>query len=283
MIVSCRQLGRCGRLGNQLWQIASTIGIAYREPAARPRFCEWDYSPYFCIPRGLFGDELGIDSSTFCQHMDARFREYLQDHSMFSDCASLIREWFKPSDLALDVMDDQCGWFSDIPSPRLSIQVRRGDNVDPTSNPPGYFAVNSSEYFAECAERFPDDSIIVFSDDMPWCKTVLADAIHGRDIHFSNGVARPKEHLIEYHTAGPIDWMDLQLMARCDHHILSSGSSYSWWGAFLSDDKHPVYPKQWYGDVLSRMIDWRLIIPEGWIEVDDGMATNVRIPGMVMA
>ena len=48
-MITYRQLGRNGQLGNQLWQIAGTIGIAYKagDMAAFPF---WRYRSYFSVP-----------------------------------------------------------------------------------------------------------------------------------------------------------------------------------------------------------------------------------------
>ncbi|NCZ71051.1 MAG: hypothetical protein EBY80_12975, partial [Actinobacteria bacterium] len=65
---SYRNLGRNGRLGNQLFQIAGTIGRAHRagnhENAVFP---PWEYARYFSIPNHHFiatsPDERTIDGA----------------------------------------------------------------------------------------------------------------------------------------------------------------------------------------------------------------------------
>src|SRR5512146_3125510 len=47
--ISFSRLGSHGRLGNQLFQIASTIGIAERA-GAEAVFPEWEYESYFLSP-----------------------------------------------------------------------------------------------------------------------------------------------------------------------------------------------------------------------------------------
>jgi len=49
MILSFSQLGQYGRLGNQLFQIASTMGLAEKH-GTQAAFPEWAYEPYFETP-----------------------------------------------------------------------------------------------------------------------------------------------------------------------------------------------------------------------------------------
>ena len=54
-MITYRNLGRNGQLGNQLWQIASTAGIAHRE-GDQAGFPFWRYRRYFSIPAEMFPD-----------------------------------------------------------------------------------------------------------------------------------------------------------------------------------------------------------------------------------
>ena len=85
--------------------------------------------------------------------------------------------------------------------------------------------------------KYPDLSFFFFSDDPQWCQTHLPVS---------------KENAIFVsHNAGASAWEDLVLMGMCKHHIIAN-SSFSWWGAWLADQRHAgsprlVYaPKQWF-------------------------------------
>ena len=83
---------------------------------------------------------------------------------------------------------------------------------------------------------------IVFSDDDAWCREHFPDAA------IAPPANRPEEHLI--------------LMTLCKSHVIAN-SSFSWWGAVLSDDPSPVYPRPWFGPNLARVqLEWT--IPPGW-------------------
>lgn len=60
------------------------------------------------------------------------------------------------------------------------------------------------------------------------------------------------------------DYEELRLMYSCQHFILAN-STFSWWGAFLSDNKQKVVlaPDRWN----NRETDYEDIYCEGWIKV----------------
>lgn len=264
--VSYRNLERAGRLGNQLWEIASTVGIA-RAQKLQPAFpADWSYRPYFNVPDEFFVEEFenDVDATRFVPHMDDRCKPYLQDLGLFYAIRDQSKQWFKPSKLALDVLDrhlENTGqqWITE--DEYVSLHVRRGDNV---THPPGFHPLTTIRYYQQAANLFPDDKIVVFSDDIPWCEETLPDALRRDDLLFmKNGPTRGRDYVPEEYLADPaMDWIDLQLMALCRHHIIAN-SSYSWWGAFLTDDGRVVYPSVWYGNKL-RYINWKLMIPDTW-------------------
>ena len=98
-MLTYRLLGRNGRLGNQLWQIASTIGIA-RARGEQAGFPFWRYRPYFSVPDGYFPD-LGPPGST-----EDIGHDWLQELGHFSDIEDEVRDYFAPSPLAWEPIAD---------------------------------------------------------------------------------------------------------------------------------------------------------------------------------
>jgi hypothetical protein len=208
-MITYRQLGRNGRLGNQLWQIASTIGIA-RQQGAAVGFPFWRYRPYFSVPDEFFADldaapshDLGLD--------------YLQDLEYLKGIDNDIREYFRPHP---DVWSRLARRFDDILALRhkTSVHVRRGDYLKHAD----LFPPLPLAYYTEAMEltRGP---YLVFSDDMEWCRRNL-----------------PGDCLFMEHN---MDFEDLFLMTACDEHI-TANSTFSWWGAWLANVR-AVYPRQW--------------------------------------
>ena len=116
--------------------------------------------------------------------------------------------------------------------------------------------------------------IVVFSDEIDWCRQNLPAVLPGRRLHFYEGVPRPPEEA--YHASPVLDWIDLQLMASCDHHIIAN-STLAWWGAFLSADAAPIYPSHWYARAFKGM-PASLMFPPGWREIEDPTQNDVA-PG----
>lgn len=123
-------LGKVGRLGNALFELASTIGIA--DAVGEPPYFPWDWihRPYFSLEPALFGDDIRNlpahmlesdmktvrpefrgagavmppvnprEATEFATHIDIRARGYLQDIRLFWPSIGKIRDWLKPSPLA---------------------------------------------------------------------------------------------------------------------------------------------------------------------------------------
>jgi hypothetical protein len=90
----------------------------------------------------------------------------------------------------------------------------------------------------------------IFSDDHEWCRQNLKlDAPH----HFISN------------NQGNASYIDIQLMRRCKHHIIAN-STFSWWGAWLSDyhKKKVICPKKWF---LTDKLSTKDLIPNEWISI----------------
>lgn len=134
----------------------------------------------------------------------------------------------------------------------VAVHVRRGDYLEDSDR----FRVLTESWYRSAMDVFAGDRsvFLFFSDDLEWCKENFG------------GVTDPNSALpssSNLHVATPSHWHDLAIMTQCDHFIVA-GSSFSWWGAWLSQHakKIVVAPKPWYG---SRMgLDESDIVPEDW-------------------
>lgn len=282
------RLERVGRLGNQLWQIASTAGIAHAR-GQEVRLPSWSYRPFFSCPESWWDDDrpvdtfYDLDSPETAQAQrairSAWWRPYLQAEVLFADIADDVRRWFKPSIEALRVFnnDDQAAslaaeipWTARGQADAIAVHVRRGDTV---VNGPGIQPCAPISYYMDALLQLdPNLPVVVFSDDAGWCREVLVPALAagnppGRYHVVDHGPGR--SHVpAAYDAEAPMDWIDLQLMAQFRHHVISN-SSYAWWGAFLSGDPSPLYPSRWFGpDLIQRGCDRDLVIPRGWQQVE---------------
>ena len=161
MSFSYNFLGSNGRLGNQLFQIAGTIGRAHKSgDRTQAHFPQWKYSDYFCIPSKHFEATSGPSQKIG--------REYLQDLSEFSGCEDYVREVFQPSELATSQMNAAYGDL--LVGHRTAVHVRRGDYVANISSHPPCPAHYFRRAMGIVREKFPDTVFLVFSDDIDWCR-----------------------------------------------------------------------------------------------------------------
>jgi Glycosyl transferase family 11 len=273
-MIGCRHLGRAGRLGNSLYQIASTVGLA-RSRGDLPVFPEdWIYRPFFSMPDHWFNNEqlaLSIDVCHLVKHIDPRAVPYLQDVSLFIDILPELRAWFEPSpagsQIIADFVDELENW-AQLKPPVLGVHVRRGDLVfDPgIPNKSDYHILQSLDYYLFGILSMPNEyfnSIAVFSDDIEWCRQNMKFANF-----YSNGISHPKEQEPEYWTQLPYDFVDLILLSQCDCFVIT-GSTFGIWAAMLADvpDDHVVRPSRIYGPAIS-YVDSELMFPPGWRVID---------------
>jgi hypothetical protein len=64
------------------------------------------------------------------------------------------------------------------------------------------------------------------------------------------------------------DWEQLILMSLCRHNIIAN-STFSWWGAYLNiyRQKMVVCPTAWFGPKLQQSHKLRDLYPESWIKI----------------
>lgn len=164
---------------------------------------------------------------------------YWQSEKYFKGIENIIRENLKPSEEKLKELKDKYDTNNSV-----SIHIRRTDYV--TSN--GYHPVQPIEYYQKGLDLIKDyDRVLVFSDDIEWCKN---------NLDFKNMV------FVE----GNDDVEDLWLMSLCGHNIIAN-SSFSWWGAWLNENKNKkiITPEKWFGDKSNT--NYSDIIPENWIKI----------------
>lgn len=138
-------------------------------------------------------------------------------------------------------------------SDAICIHIRRGDYV---TNPIASktHGLCSLDYIHQGVKMVSKDLIrpycFIFSDDPGWVRKNLTLDLPLTVVDF----AKPHEpHL------------DLALMMQCKHFVIAN-SSFSWWGAWLSDNlsKRIVAPKKWFASPEKCVDD---LIPETWMKL----------------
>jgi|Laugresu1bdmlbsd_1035121.scaffolds.fasta_scaffold05214_1 hypothetical protein len=238
-MITFSQLGQWGRLGNQLFEVATTIGLALKNNDFYG-FPKWNYSN-FCNLKDCYFDNLNISNiyqEPFFHYKEIPYnqsldlRGFFQSYKYFDDYRYFILDALVPN-MQIEPETDLCG-----------IHVRRGDYT----NLQDCYQQLDINYYNQAMEEIKSDKYIIFSDDIEWCKKHFI----GSKFEFSEG-KQPHE--------------DLAIMAkRCDNMIIAN-SSFSWWGAYLNTNfgKKIIAPKKWFGPKLPH--NTKDLIPDNWIKI----------------
>ena len=168
---------------------------------------------------------------------EAQYNGFFQCELYFKHRRNEILELFKPTDEISAGVNKYSDLFGNI-----SLHVRRGPDHMSCSD---VFILSPMEYYNEALSQLPQDlKVIVFSDNMEWCK----ENFIGERFVFIN----------------EIDYISLHLMTKMKYHIIAN-SSYSWWGAWMSDEEKVFAPKLWF--VNTSGVSDKNIIPENWIRI----------------
>lgn len=116
----------------------------------------------------------------------------------------------------------------------VAIHVRRGDYLSPQFGDI-YYCLDKNYYkkAIEFVRRKVDSpKFYLFSDDIEWCKSEYSDM---NDITYIDSKVSQNQHV------------DLHIMRQCKHFIIAN-STFSWWGAWLSQYKEKIIvaPDNWF-------------------------------------
>lgn len=175
---------------------------------------------------------------------------YFQCEKYFLDIESEIREDLSP----LTPLEGKNAKMAELitKTNSVSLHVRRGDYVlnSTTNKVHGTCGINYYNKAIDIVTKEnPEAVFFVFSDDCDWARNNLKINHEKYFIDF-NG----KENCHE----------DIRLMSLCKHNIIAN-SSFSWWGAWLNNNKNKIVvaPKKWFNvDINSDDV-----VPEGWIKI----------------
>lgn len=140
----------------------------------------------------------------------------------------------------LELYRNKLHYYDSIYKEKVGLHIRRGDFV--FSNDSKHECIDLS--FIQKAIKYVDKNVVVFSDDIEWCKKNIE-----------------KTSSLEFHCGeGAID--DFLAMSQCSNYILS-GSTFSWWAAFLfSSSKTEVFfPKGSNAQFISKYSNDKI----GWL------------------
>ena len=277
-MIGFNALGHLGRLGNQMFQFAALKGIArnrgyqYCIPPSNST-TEWkDHHQYYhAVGQGVAQHlllqpfKLSNTSQLNLQYIDKK-RPVVQEGSftfnedLFNNCPDWvdIQGFFQTEKYFKHIRDELKKDFEfrdDISIPckemmaeiqePVSLHIRRTDYI----TNPNHSALGLG-YYEKALKQFDRTStIVVFSDDPDWCNE--------QELFASDRFLVAEENSA---------YVDLCLMTLCKGHIIAN-SSFSWWGAWLSDSELVVAPEDWFKGSENADKDTSDITPKSWMRI----------------
>jgi len=293
-MITFSQLGKYGRLGNQLFQYAAvkSLGLRRNYEVKIPDFnsCVWHGQEcllkHFNIKADFLTNEdykkikyliKEADHSKFYKSIfnipdNSDLCGYFQNYQYFSSCEKQIREEFtlksefqQAASEYLENMKKQIG-DKEI----VSVHMRRGDNTDGTNKEYANF-YGSGDTLSKNSEfgKYLYKSLKIFKNkDVAFL--IFSGGGRKGDNHNKKDIEWCKDNFFGknvYYCEGNKDIVDFEIMRQCDHNITCHMTSFGWWAAFLNDNpkKIVVAPKNYTIPDDGRVDqgfyppDWRII------------------------
>ena len=190
--------------------------------------------------------EFTFDKNVISERGNLYLIGYWQQEKYFEPISNLLRREFRPasavSPLSAEIADQMRKADS------ISLHVRHGDYSS------DYHGILAVDYYRAAFDRLKESvsrpQLFIFSDDPDWVE---------ENLRFDC------ERTIVRHNGEEREYEDLWLMTRCRHHIIAN-SSFSWWGAWLSqsENKIVIAPARW---MQLATMDTSQVIPPDWIRI----------------
>lgn len=253
-----------GGLGNQLFQWACArnlqekyghfikydLGFYNNQNFRKPQLNEFKYLQFNTVEIQPAFRDIGVGdlfsyynfNTKNLSDLSVRYHldGYWQSEKYFEENAATIKQNLEIDPRIEYYIEDNYPFIKSEKT--VSLHIRRTDYV--SSN--GYHPVQPLSYYQQALDLLTYDKILVFSDDIEWCK---------QNLKFKNIVFSEGNSNIE----------DLYLMSACSDNVIAN-SSFSWWAAWMNKnvDKKIIAPLNWFGPGGPSDKD---IIPKSWVKI----------------
>ena len=264
-MITFSELGKLGRLGNQLFQYAmlKSVSLAIGHELKIPNPEEIIFQNQKCLldkfnikcdylterdkhsitTNFVEPDHTSFHPQVFYAPDNTNFYGYFQSYQYFKKFDVQIREDLRLEKQLQELGEDYVGKLKTDNEKIVSVHIRRGDNSDGT-NPEylnyygeGYILTRDSEfgkYFYPALDIFKDQKVkfLVFSGGSR--KGVNNNQ---SDMEWCKSNLKDGRFIF---CEGNSDIEDFAIMKNCDHHITSHMTSFGYWAAHLNDKENKI-------------------------------------------
>ena len=272
-MITFYNLGKKGKLGNQMFQYATLMALALENNYSfgisfdknRGYILKGDNKKHYLYLNESFNLTCeNITDFSFIKHIykeDINFKfdknifkikdntnidGYFQSEKYFKKYRQEILKEFTFKDDIIKTSEEKLNIYEN--NIKISIHIRRGDYLKFEKwHPPvsSTYLKSSIQYIKEKMNDIPH-VFLIFTDDAKWAKEKFEDiqVIEGND-----------------------KYVDLCMMSMCEHNIIAN-SSFSWWAAWLNKNKDKIIlaPEVWFGSKVDKNKD-KNIIPKSWKKI----------------
>jgi hypothetical protein len=270
-MIGCRVVN--GSMGNAMFFIATAIAHSKKNNAQfviedtvkslQPLF-NYDFTPHH-IPYHVLRTLPPYTDPAFnfspipdSNHLFLNYGPgYYQSYRYFDEIKDELKtKYFAPSEDTITCMIGKAaiGYGKDC----AALHIRRGDYLKFPHHP-----VLPMDYYRKAINLIPEAKrILVFSNDPHWCQ---------QNFNFDDRLEVVPAIVMPHDGSVDDNWnwmngVDLFMMAKfCKWHIIAN-SSYSWWGAYLSDSERVIYPSGWFDGPLLKH-NTKDMCPPDWIKL----------------
>ena len=274
------RIGSNGRLGNQMFQYASMRGIAAAKGydwVVPPQ--DYNHTANYALFETFNMSTVKPNNIGFVRGKMVQENDHCFSQDFFDSCPdnSTLEGFFQTEKYFKNVEDDiradftfkddylkPCKEYIDsIETPPIFLHIRQADNIGREQ----FHPILPISFFEDALKNWSDDTpCFVFTDDIDWCKSqeffqqdrfLFNDNVERYDYTCMDGLGNMQHSLLPQ--------VDLCLMSLCSGGIVAN-SSFSWWGAWLQNDRGKVVapdPKKWFGTSMTHL-DTSDIVPDRW-------------------
>lgn len=282
-MITCNLMGG---LGNQLFQIFTTIAYAIRSKNAfmfaniekmgggecTLRYTYWntllsklkpflknkEEFPNLNIIKEERFHYTPIDSSLICKK-DVCLCGYYQSYKYFQEYFNTICKIIQLEDMKQKILQ-KFNYNSNFLDNSISLHFRFGDYkklqyCHPLMN--YFYYEDALQYIKDTTIELTDKNILYFCEEEDIEQ--VEQIIHNLKAKFNNFHFTRVSNDLE-------DWQQMLLMSCCHYNVIGN-SSFSWWGAYFNNNPTKIvcYPSIWFGPTISH--DTKDLCPTEWIKI----------------